>query len=120
LIAVVLLLQRNAPAADLPAEVSVQQAQELVQNGAFLLDVRTQEEWNEAHVDGATFIPLDQLAQRINEIPKDRQVVAICRSGNRSAQGRDFLHSAGFTQVTSVAGGMNNWRAAGFPTVSGP
>lgn len=121
LIVAVLLMQRKpSSTAGFPAEVSVQEARELAQNGAFFLDVRTQEEWNEVHAEGATLIPLDQLEGRVNEVPKDQQVVIICRSGNRSAQARDLLRRYGFTQVTSVAGGTNDWRAAGFPTVSGP
>jgi len=43
----------------------------------------------------------------------------VCRSGNRSKQGRDILLDAGFTQVTSMAGGLNEWKAAGYPTITG-
>lgn len=111
------VLQRLAPAAadTYPAEVSVEQASELVDAGAFLLDVRTQAEWDEAHVPGATHIPLDQLESRLSELPRDQQVVVMCRSGGRSASGRDILRQAGFEQVTSMAGGIIRWRAAGFP-----
>jgi rhodanese-related sulfurtransferase len=102
--------------AGLPLEVSVEEAYQLVEEGAFLLDVRTQEEWDEFHAPQATLIPLDQLPARINEVPADRDVVVICRSGNRSQVGRDTLLDAGFTTVTSSAGGMNAWAAAGYPT----
>jgi rhodanese-related sulfurtransferase len=109
-------LSRPAPVAvALPPEVSVQQARELVNEGAFLLDVRTPLEWDEAHVAGATLIPLDQLETRLSELPRDRKIVVMCRSGNRSATARDLLKQAGFEQVTSMAGGINQWRAAGFP-----
>ena len=104
----------------LPKEVTVSQAAKLRDEGAFILDVREPSEWQEAHVPDSTLIPLGQLAERINEVPKDRQVVVICRSGNRSAQGRDVLLSAGYENVTSVAGGITDWRTSGFPTVSGP
>jgi len=87
----------------------------MAQNGAFVLDVRTVEEWNEFHAPNSTLIPLDQLASRLNEVPRDRQVVVVCRSGNRSQQGRDILLNAGFEQVTSMTGGLNEWRAGGFP-----
>ena len=69
-------------------------------SGAFILDVRQPEEWNEFHAPNTTLIPLDQLATRLNEVPRDRQVVVVCRSGNRSQQGRDILRNAGFEQVT--------------------
>jgi rhodanese-related sulfurtransferase len=113
---VFLLLQmggRNNNA--LASTVSVNEAYDLAQKGAFVLDVRTVEEWNEFHAPGTTLIPLDQLASRLNEVPRDRQIVVVCRSGNRSRQGRDILLNAGFAQVTSMTGGLNEWRTNGFP-----
>jgi rhodanese-related sulfurtransferase len=95
--------------------VSVDKAYSMYQDGAFLLDVRTVEEWNEFHAPNTTFIPLDELASRVDELPRDRQIVVICRSGNRSQQGRDVLLEAGFTQVTSMTGGLNAWRSSGYP-----
>ena len=110
----------NSSAAPLPDEISVAEAAAKRDAGAFILDVRQPDEWNEAHVPGSTLIPLDQLEARLNEVPKDKEVVVICRSGNRSKPGRDALKAAGFTQVTSVSGGLNEWKAAGLPTVTGP
>jgi rhodanese-related sulfurtransferase len=100
----------------LPRDIPASQAYELYQSGAFVLDVRTQEEWNEYHVPNTTLIPLDQLPARLGEVPRDRQVVVVCRSGNRSQQGRDILLSAGFERVTSMTGGLNDWRSLGYPT----
>ena len=113
---VFLLLQmggRNNTA--LASTVSVNDAYQMAQNGAFVLDVRTVEEWNEFHAPNSTLIPLDQLPARLNEVPRDRQIVVVCRSGNRSQQGRDILLNAGFEQVTSMTGGLTEWRASGFP-----
>ena len=104
----------------LPAEISVAQAAAKRDAGAFILDVRQPDEWNETHIPGATLIPLDKLEARVNEVPKDKEVVVVCRSGNRSKPGRDALKAAGFTQVTSVTGGLKDWKAAGLPTVTGP
>jgi rhodanese-related sulfurtransferase len=117
---VYLLLQMggtsSTPAAtSLPKEINVSEAYTKYQQGAFFIDVRTQEEWNEYHAPNTSLIPLDQLPARLNELPKDRQIVVVCRSGNRSAQGRDILLNAGFTQVTSMAGGLSEWRASGYP-----
>ena len=97
-----------APAAEntLPAEVSVADAVKLRDAGAFVLDVRTVEEWRQVHIPGSTLIPLDQLPDRIKEVPADKPVVVVCRSGNRSATGRDILKKAGFDNVTSMAGGV--------------
>ena len=102
--------------AALPREISVDEAYQMVEEGAFLLDVRTQEEWDDFHAPQAMLIPLDQLESRVNEIPTDQEVVVICRSGNRSQTGRDILISAGHPSVTSADGGMNAWAAAGYPT----
>ena len=106
----------EASVGSLPMEIDVDEAYQLVEDGAFLLDVRTQGEWDEFHAPQATLIPLDELASRVSEVPSDQDIVVICRSGNRSQVGRDTLLDAGFTSVTSVDGGMNEWRAAGYPT----
>lgn len=120
-LSVVWLMSRNTTtASSLAPEISVQDAAAKQQAGAFILDVREPAEWNEAHIAGATLIPLGELASRVSELPKDAEIVVVCRSGNRSAQGRDILLNNGFPQVTSMAGGLNEWRAAGYPTVSGP
>jgi len=114
---------QSAPAATtnaMPKEISTSQALNLRNAGAFILDVRQPEEWNEYHVPGSTLIPLGELESRIKELPRDKQIVVVCRSGNRSATGRDVLLRAGFPQVTSLAGGLSQWRAAGYPTVAGP
>ena len=104
----------------LPAEISVDQAHDLYNQGVFILDVRTQEEWDEYHIPNATLIPLDELPDRLDEVPTDQEVVVVCRSGNRSKQGRDILEQAGYEQVTSMSGGLNSWQAQGYPVVSGP
>ncbi len=112
---------QSAPVAvqPLPAEVSTADALALREAGAFILDVRQPDEWAAGHIPDATLIPLGDLASRVAEVPKDRQVVVVCRSGNRSATGRDVLLGAGYPSVTSMAGGMNDWTAAGYPTESG-
>jgi rhodanese-related sulfurtransferase len=103
-----------------PAEISVQDAYARRDAGAFILDVREPDEWNQVHIPGATLIPLLELKNRLSEVPKDQEVVVVCHSGNRSKQGRDILLKASYEQVTSMTGGMTQWQAAGYPTVSGP
>ena len=104
----------------LPAEVSVDEAAKLDQKDWFFLDVREPSEWEEAHIPYAKLIPLGELTARLSKIPKDKNIVVVCRSGNRSAVGRDLLLNSGFTNVTSMAGGMSTWQAKGYPVVSGP
>ena len=106
--------------AGLPREISVSDASTMRDSGAFILDVRQPEEWVEGHIPDATLIPLGELASRVSEVPQDQEIVVVCRSGNRSQQGRDILLAAGFENVTSMAGGMNQWSAAGYDTVTGP
>lgn len=77
---------------------------------AVIIDIRTQDEYQEGHIPGAALIPLDQLGSRMNEVPRDRKVLLICRSGNRSAKGTSLLRSSGFDNVYNVTGGMLEWR----------
>jgi rhodanese-related sulfurtransferase len=106
--------------ANLPAEVSVAQALEMKNEGAFILDVRQPEEWEQGHIEGATLIPLGDLPNRINELPKDQDIVVVCRSGNRSAQARDMVRHAGLANSNIMAGGMNQCIGAVYQAISGP
>ena len=105
--------------ATMPKEVTVQDAFAFYNDGGFILDVRTPEEWAAGHVPGATLIPLDELPNRLSEVPDDVEVYVICRSGNRSSVARDLLLDNDFTLVTSVGGGFNQWVAAGYPYDTG-
>jgi rhodanese-related sulfurtransferase len=85
-----------------------------VPDGAWLLDVREDEEWAAGYAPGARHIPLGQLGARTAEIPQDQTVYVICRSGGRSARATQALCAAGWAAV-NVAGGMQDWAAAGRP-----
>jgi rhodanese-related sulfurtransferase len=117
-----LLFLQGSPNAGqaLAEEVSVDQALSMREAGAFVLDVRQPEEWLDHHIPGSTLIPLGELPARLAQVPQDQEILVVCRSGNRSAEGRDVLLRAGYERVTSMAGGLTQWRAAGYPTVSGP
>ena len=99
--------------------VDVKAAQSLSQQGALLLDVREPEEFKAVHAVNAQLIPLGQLGERLKEIEayKDKPVVVICRSGNRSAKAVSMLQEAGYTKVNNVSGGTNAWEKAGLETV---
>jgi rhodanese-related sulfurtransferase len=71
------------------------------------------------HVVNTTLIPLTELPDRLNELPRDKPIVIICHSGNRSGQALDILLKAGFTQVVSMEGGLIAWNTAGYP-LEGP
>lgn len=98
----------------LPLEVSVSEAYQMRESGAFVLDVREPNEWEAGHIPGATLIPLGELESRLDEIPKDQEILVVCRSGNRSAQARDLLKNKGINLVSSMAGGMNQWAAKSY------
>ena len=92
-------------------DVSVDEALRLWQaKEAILIDVRTPAEYREGHIPGVVNIPLAEIEKRLGEIPKDKKVVLICRTGNRSAQGTKFLRSKGFDNVFNSTGGMSTWK----------
>ncbi|MCW1971087.1 MAG: rhodanese-like domain-containing protein [Anaerolineae bacterium] len=105
----------SGAASTLPRDINVTEASKQRDAGAFVLDVRETYEWNEGHIPNATLIPLGTLPNQLASVPKDKPIVVICRSGNRSQTGRDILLKAGFTNVTSVNGGMIAWEAARLP-----
>ena len=92
-------------------DVSVDEALRLWQaKEAILIDVRTPAEYRDGHIPGVVNIPLAEIEKRLGEIPKDKKVVLICRTGNRSAQGTKFLRSKGFDNVFNSTGGMSTWK----------
>jgi glyoxylase-like metal-dependent hydrolase (beta-lactamase superfamily II)/rhodanese-related sulfurtransferase len=97
------------------------QALEEVAGSVQIVDVREQNEFDGplGHIRDAKLIPLGELSARAGELARDRPVVAVCRSGGRSAQAVVLLQKAGFGQVANLAGGMLRWRANGHPVVGG-
>ncbi len=87
--------------------------------GTLLLDCRDQNEWDQGHIPGAVLIPLSELEARIGSemelADRDREVIVYCRSGRRSLVGGLILKRAGFTAVSSMAGGIIAWREANRP-----
>jgi glyoxylase-like metal-dependent hydrolase (beta-lactamase superfamily II)/rhodanese-related sulfurtransferase len=86
-----------------------------------IIDVREAAEFSDTlgHVPGATLLPLSELRQRLGEIDAARPVVAVCRSGVRSAQAVTLLVKAGLPRVANLAGGMLRWRAEGLAVAQG-
>lgn len=87
----------------------------------FVLDVRQPAEFTGelGHVPGATLLPLGELRGRLDEIPRDRPVITVCRSGARSAQASLILEKAGYPRVANLAGGMLRWNSEGLPVARG-
>lgn len=104
-----------------PANITVARLKSMIDQNEtfFLLDVRTPTEFvQDGRIAQATLIPLQELEQRLSELPTDKPIVCICRSGNRSSVACDLLKARGY-QAINVTGGMNEWKAAGYPTVFG-
>jgi rhodanese-related sulfurtransferase len=87
---------------------------------AIVLDVRERDEFMQVRIDGSLFIPMSQLGARLHEVPKDRPVLVICASGNRSANVTGHLLASGWTDVANVAGGISTWERMGLPVTRGP
>lgn len=86
---------------------------------AVIVDVREQWEYQSGHAKGAKNIPLSQLGKRVAEVPRNREVLLICQSGNRSMTAANFLLKQGITQVINVKGGTTVWRMHGLPLEGG-
>jgi phage shock protein E len=105
----------EAAVLDLAVNLDPAAVEELYQrNDVVILDVREDSEYNAGHIPGATLVPLGQIPNRLDEIPKDKTVIAVCRSGNRSSQATNFLRQQGFENVHNMTGGMNAWSQAGY------
>ncbi len=105
---------KEPQAAALPVEISVQQAYEKYEAGVYVLDVRTLAEWNEYHIPHTHFTTLDELEKHLDLLPRGKEIVVVCRSGNRSLVAARMLREKGFN-AASMSGGLDAWRAAGYP-----
>jgi rhodanese-related sulfurtransferase len=81
----------------------------------FVLDVREPWEYAEGHVPGAQLLPLSELEERVAEVPRDRAILAICHSGQRSLAAAAFLLTEGYADVSNVDGGTSAWIERGYP-----
>ncbi|MGY6499556.1 MAG: rhodanese-like domain-containing protein [Acidimicrobiales bacterium] len=95
-------------------QIDVGELAELLDSGVALLDVRQPDEHDEVNIPAAVLIPLDQLPDRLDDVPGTDEVYVICRSGGRSASACEFLTSSGRSAV-NVTGGMLAWVDAGLP-----
>ncbi|RNI10010.1 rhodanese-like domain-containing protein [Methanohalophilus halophilus] len=84
----------------------------------FLLDVRTQSEFDEGHIKYANLIGVTQLSSRLDEVPSNETILVYCKSGVRSASASNTLVGAGYTDVYNMDGGITAWKAAGYPVVT--
>ncbi|MFX1532258.1 MAG: rhodanese-like domain-containing protein [Promethearchaeota archaeon] len=102
--------------------ISVEEAHEMISNSTlypdlFILDVRTQGEYDEEHICNATLIPVDELESRLTELYpyNDTEIIVYCRTGARSAIASQTLNNYGFTKIFDMSGGITAWKSAGYP-----
>jgi len=105
-------------AQQLVKEICPTTTQEWVKNGALLVDVREQDEIEALSYDvpNIMHVPLSEFEDRFTEIPKDKDVVMVCRSGGRSLRAAGFLVNHGYDKVVNMQHGMIRWAEKGFPT----
>jgi rhodanese-related sulfurtransferase len=89
-----------------------------VTDQTWLLDVREDDEWAAGHIAGAVHIPMSGLLARVAEVPRDRDVVVVCKVGGRSAQVTAYLLQQGWSSVRNLDGGVVAWVSAGRDLVS--
>jgi len=85
-----------------------------------LLDVRERHEFVQVRAPGAFLVPMSALGARLSELPRDRPLLVICHTGNRSAAVTGYLVRTGRIDVANVGGGMDAWERAGLPVRRGP
>ncbi len=95
-----------------PRAVTATEALRLVGDGALVVDVRREFEWNRVHIPGSVHVPLATLTNRCLELPDDRLLITFCTGGLRSAGAANLLTENGFDAV-NMSGGLIHWRAAG-------
>ena len=89
----------------------------MIEGGAFLLDVREDDEWGAGHAPLATHVRLGDVPTQLEAVPTDRTVIAVCRAGGRSQQAATFLREQGI-EAMNLAGGMQAWAGAGLAVVT--
>ena len=111
---------RNLTGGGVPA-VTVQEAAEMQgpDGGALIIDVREPNEYAQMRAQGAVLLPLGHLNSRVKDLPRDREILLMCRTGGRSQNATQFLAANSFENVTNVSGGIVAWHKAGLPTTSG-
>jgi rhodanese-related sulfurtransferase len=109
--------QAGLPLSEFP-QISVEELSARMQAGSVrVLDVRREGEWRAAHIDGASWSPLDTLAESLPAIDRDAPIALHCKSGYRSGIACSVLQRAGFRNVMNLLGGFDAWQAAALPVV---
>jgi len=100
-------------------DVTVAEASNLIgdKSDLVILDVRTQAEYDDGHIEGAILIPVQELPDRLGELDKGDELLVYCRTGNRSSTAVGILEDAGFTKIYHMSDGISTWISEGYPVV---
>ena len=100
-------------------QISTEKLKQKIEAGKYeyIFDVRTPAEWEDGHIEQAAHLPLTNLLRQLPDIPKDKELIAICAVGYRGNIAASFFQSNGFDHVHSLAGGMTAWVNSGKPVV---
>ena len=99
-------------------DISPEEVFQIMENNEdyLIVDVRTKEEFDSGHLEGALLLPVQELGERLDELPMDKPIIVYCRSGNRSRTAANILIDNGFTMVYDM-GGISSWTAEGYPVI---
>jgi rhodanese-related sulfurtransferase len=95
--------------------ITVQEANEMMSDGAAVIDVREPQEYNSGHVPSASLIPVNSVYARREELPTDKDLIFVCAVGQRSALAAEMAAAAGLTRLFNLEGGTDAWLKAGMP-----
>ena len=100
-------------------DVTVEEAKSLIESNSSLIivDVRTREEYDSGHIEGAILIPVSELENHLDELSKEEELLIYCRTGNRSSNSVNILIANGYTKIFHLKDGITAWIQAGYPTV---
>jgi rhodanese-related sulfurtransferase len=100
-------------------DLTVEEAKSLIESNSsvVIVDVRTREEYDSGHIEGAVLIPVSELEDRLNELSKEDELLIYCRTGNRSTNSVNILKANGYTKIFHLKDGITAWIQAGYPTV---
>ena len=98
--------------------ISPEEVYEIIKNSEdyLIVDVRTKEEYDSGHIEGALLLPVQELEVRLDELLMDKPIIVYCRSGGRSRTAATILVENGFKQVYDM-GGISDWTAKGYPVI---
>jgi len=112
--------EENGPAGDQGQVKSItpEEVYDIITNSGdyLIVDVRTEDEFNQGHIEGAMLLPVQELEDRLDELPLEKPLIVYCRSGSRSRTAADILVANGFIMVYDM-GGISSWTSRGYPVI---